>query len=234
MFQKPIFAVPILSHLLLQIVPERRRITSSLAIIVIIHVDLYNVNDYYKMILVINMLYTYAEAQEKYGSPYQIERKIQQGSLFKLAKGLYSDKKDVSPYAAITKMYPDAIITMDSAFFIHGLTDVVPDRINLATRRNSSRIRNENVRQFFLESHILEPGKTTVKHDGVTINIYSLERMLIELMRNSASMPLDYYKEIISNYRKRIDDMDIRAIEDYMQLFKRNDYMFDILQREVM
>jgi len=219
--------------LILALAPEGRS-TPSLIVRVITHINLHNVSDYSKMMLVINMLYTYAEAQEKYGSPYQMERKIQQGSLFRLAKGLYSAKKDVSPYAVATKMYPDAIITMDSAFFIHGLTDVVPSKINLATRRNSSRIQNENVRQFFLESHILNPGKTTMKHDGTIINIYSLERMLIELMRNNASMPLDYYKEIISSYRKRIDDMDIRAIENYMKLFKRNDYMFDILQREVM
>jgi len=180
------------------------------------------------------MLYTYTEAQQKYGSPYQIEREVKQGNLYKIARGLYSREKEISPYAMITKLYPDAIITMDSAFFIHGLTDVIPDKINLATRRNASRIKDESIRQFFLEDRIFEPGKTTMEYDAVAISIYSQERMLIELMRNSASMPLDYYKEIILSYRKRIDDMDIRAIEDYMKLFQRNDYMFDIFQKEVL
>ena len=180
------------------------------------------------------MLYTFTEAQQKYGSPYQITREIKQGNLFKLARGLYSYTEKVSPYALITKRYPDAIITRDSAFFIHGLTDVIPDKINLATRRNASRLTEKGIRQFFLEDRIFEAGKTTMEYDATTISIYSLERMLIELMRKSASMPLDYYKEIILSYRKRVDDLDIRAVEDYMKLFRRNDYLFDIFQKEVL
>ena len=180
------------------------------------------------------MIYTYTEAQSKYGSNYQIEKEMKQGNLFKIERGLYSTTSDVSPYAVISGKYPEAILTMDSAFFIHGLTDVVPDKICLATRRNFSRIRDEGIRQYFLEEHLFEPGKTTVNYDGEDIAIYGLERMLVELMRNSASMPLDYYKEIILSYRKRIDDMDIRSVEEYMDMFERNEYMFDILQKEVL
>lgn len=58
--------------------------------------------------------------------------------------------------------------------------------------------------------------------------------MLVELMRNSANMPLDYYKEVTSSYCKRIDAMDMRAVEDYMNLFERNDYMWDILYKEIL
>ena len=53
-------------------------------------------------------------------------------------------------------------------------------------------------------------------------------------MRRQASLPLDYYKEVIESYRKIIDELDIALVEDYMSLFKKNDYMFDILQREVL
>ena len=180
------------------------------------------------------MLYTYAEAEEKYGSSYQIEREVKKGNLFRIARGLYSAKAKVSPYATISKMYPDAIITMDSAFFIHGLTDVVPSKIHLATRRNALRIRDKSIKQSFIEDRLFEPGKISMSYAETAINIYSLERMLVELMRNSSSMPLDYYKEIISGYRSKIDKMDIRAIEEYIALFERNDYMFDILQREVL
>lgn len=73
-----------------------------------------------------------------------------------------------------------------------------------------------------------------MSHAGGTIRIYDAERMLVELMRNSASMPLDYYKEVINNYRRRSETLDIRSVEDYMDMFKRNDTMFDILQKEVL
>ena len=180
------------------------------------------------------MLYTYTEAQEKYGSSYQVGLAVKRGELFKFSRGLYSTSNNVSPYSVVAKKYPDAIITMDSAFFIHGLTDAISGKIHLATRRNALRISDMGIRQYFVEERLFEPGKTIMNYDEATISIYSVERMLVELMRSNAQMPLDYYKEIISSYRKRIDEMDIRAIEDYMSLFERNNYMFDIFQREVL
>ena len=180
------------------------------------------------------MLLNYSEAQKKFGSGYQIDRAILRGDLFKHTRGLYSSNRYVSPYAVVAKKYPDAVITMDSAFYIHGLTDVIPGKTHLATKRNALRIRDKSVHQYFLEEHLFEPGKTTIEYDSAEISIYSPERMLVELMRNNAQIPLDYYKEIISSYRKRIGEMDIRAIEEYMSLFERNEYMFNILQREVL
>ena len=180
------------------------------------------------------MLFTYTEAKEEYGSDYQLQRAVAHGDLFKLASGLYSSSKNVSPYAAVAKKYPEAIVTMDSAFFIHGLTDVIPDRINLVTKRNALRIKDEAIKQHFIEKHLLLPGKSTMSYDGADINIYNLERLLVELMRSSSRMPLDYYKEIVVSFRRRVEDMNIRAIEDYINLFERKDFLFDIFQREVL
>ena len=73
-----------------------------------------------------------------------------------------------------------------------------------------------------------------VERDGGTARMYNRERMLVEVMRRQASLPLDYYKEVISSYRKIADELDIALVEDYMALFKKNDFMFDILQREVL
>jgi hypothetical protein len=184
--------------------------------------------------MVIEMIYTYKEAQNKYGSNYQIEQGIKHGELFKLERGLYSNKPSISPYAAAARRYPHAIITMDSAYYIHGLTDVIPQTTHLATRRNATRIADARIKQFFTEDWLFEPGSVYMEYDNSTIRIYSKERMLVELMRNSKSLPLDYYKEIILSYRKQVDDLDIQSIEEYIGLFDRNEYMFNILQREVL
>jgi hypothetical protein len=80
----------------------------------------------------------------------------------------------------------------------------------------------------------LNPGAVDVEHQEGLVRMYNRERMLVEVMRRQASLPLDYYKEVIDSYRKIAGDLDIALIEDYMSLFKRNDYMFDILQREVL
>ena len=179
-------------------------------------------------------LFTYTEAISEFGSDYQLRRAVERGELFKLACGIYSSNRNVSPYAVSAKRYPEAIVTMDSAFFIHGLTDIIPGRINLATKRNALRIKDEAIKQHFIKERLFLPGKSSVNYDGADISIYSLERMLVELMRNSSSMPLDYYKEIIVSYRRRVEELDIRAVEDHINLFKRKDFLFDIFQREVL
>ena len=61
------------------------------------------------------------------------------------------------------------------------------------------------------------------------------ERMLVELLRKSASMPFDYYKEIIASYRRIAEELDIRQIEDCIALYDRScaESIFVKLQLEV-
>ena len=103
---------------------------------------------------------------------------------------------------------------MDSAFYFHNLTDVIPSKINLAIERNSSRIKDEKINQVLIIKKLFEIGKMQMTVEGATINVYDKERMLIELIRNKNQIAFDYYKEIISNYRKIINDLDISKIED--------------------
>ncbi len=201
---------------------------------VIAHIDLFCVSDYSKLACMNRKVMTYSYALESFGSDYRIAQAVKQGELYRVARGVYSTAKHADPYLVACAKYPEAIVTMDSAFYIHDLTDTVPDMVHLATRRNSTRIRIEGIKQYFLEDRIFGPGAITMPYKGGNIRIYSIERMLVELMRSSAALPLDYYKEIINSYRHRSEDLDIRAVEDYMNLFKRNDSMFDILQREVL
>lgn len=73
---------------------------------------------------------------------------------------------------------------MDSAFYFHNLTDVIPNKITLATKRNALRIKDNKITQVFTSEKLFEIGKTQIVVEGATINIYDKERMLIELIRN--------------------------------------------------
>jgi len=179
------------------------------------------------------MLYHWEDVLNIYGYPSKVREALAEGQLYKINRGLYSDTPYANPFGIIAAKYPFAIITMDTAFYIHGLTDVVPDTTHLATRRNATRIMDADVTQVFASDRIFSQGMVQMDYDGVSINIYDKERMLIEAMRNSKSMPFDYYKEIITSYRAIHETLDFQKIEEYMALFKRNQTMFNILQREV-
>lgn len=179
------------------------------------------------------MLFTYSDCLKKWQSDYQIKKRIQSGELYQIEKGVYSDEPTVSTLAIITFKYPKGIVTMDSAFYYHGLTDVIPDVIHLATDKHAIYINDNRVHQYYVLSNILNVGATTVERRDATVRIYDKERMLIELLRFKNKFPFDYYKEIIGNYRNIIYDLDIERIQDYAESFPRSKMINDALEMEV-
>lgn len=179
------------------------------------------------------MVYSYQEILKKLGSRTNIEKALKNEEIFRLKEGVYSDSDIVNPMIIISKKYAGAIITMDSAFYYYNLTDVIPTKVHVATSRNARRINDSEVIQYYLNNDFLNSGKTQVDVEGNKINMYDKERLLIELVRKRASIPFDYYKEIIGNYRQISHKLDMYKIEKYVSLFKNEVNLFDILQREV-
>lgn len=180
------------------------------------------------------MLMTYQEAEREYGSQYRVASAVRNGRLYQVGHGLYADTPKPNHFAVIVKKYPGAIITADTANYIHGLTDVIPTKTYLATLRNATRILDPSIVQVFVEAPYFDAGRSEIEYDGTAITIYNKERMLVELLRNSKSLSFDYYKEIIASYRRIVDTLDFRKVEGYIGMYQRNEFMFDALQREVL
>ena len=186
------------------------------------------------MVVVIKMVFTHKELKEAFKSDYQIKKAITDGKIHKIERGIYSTTKSAHSLEIIPKKYPSAIFTMDSAFYFHGLTDVIPDKMYLAVVRTASRrISNRNIAMVFVSEKYHEIGKTQIVFDGISIFIYDKERMLVELVRYKRRLPYDYYKEIINSYRKRIVELDVSKIEDYAMAFDAEEYIFRTIQEEV-
>lgn len=179
------------------------------------------------------MLYFRKELSGKYTSTYQLNKAIQNKIIFKIQNGIYSDEKYVNPLAIIKKKYPNAIFTMDSAFYYWNLTDVIPDKFCLATKRINVRYKDKNIKQYFIEEYLFEFGRTTLNVENVELNIYDKERMLIELIRRKNQLPFDYYKEIITNYRKIVNSLDSFKIFYYASFYKNETTLINRIQSEV-
>ncbi|MDC7302231.1 type IV toxin-antitoxin system AbiEi family antitoxin domain-containing protein [Agathobacter ruminis] len=180
------------------------------------------------------MLLTYQECIDKFGSDYKIKKEIADGMLFMKEKGIYSTKRNSSEIDVIMLKYPKAVYTGRSAFYYHSLTDVIPDHYYLATRRTDTRIRDSRIRQSFVKDDIFEAGISQMQYNNSQIRIYNIERMLIELMRFKAKFPMDYYKEIIQNYRRLSFDMDFGLVEEYAAMFNNGARLMDMIQMEVL
>ena len=178
------------------------------------------------------MLYFHKELKEKLKSDYQIQKAVEKKQYFKVDDGLYSDKSNTNYIEIIAKKFPNFVIYGDSAYYYHNLTDFIPNKVVLATTKNN-KIRSKYVKQVRLTNDLFNLGIIKIKINGITINIYNKERMLIELARSKNQMGYDMYKEIITNYRKISDDLDIEKIEKYLTHFPYADKLFEIIQDEV-
>lgn len=178
------------------------------------------------------MLYYHKELKEKIKTDYQIQKAVAEKKFFKVDEGLYSNKKNVDYIEIIKKKYPKFVIYGDSAYYYHNLTEFIPNKIVLATKKND-KIRSKYIKQVRLTEELFNIGITKIKVNGLEINIYDKERMLIELARNKKQMGYDMYKEIITNYRKHIDELDMEKIESYLSYYSNADKLFEIIQDEV-
>ena len=179
------------------------------------------------------MIYKYSEVVKKYGNKYQVSKALVDGKLFKLEEGLYSDDKYASDLEIITKKYPNAIFTMDTAFYFYDLTDVIPRKYQLAINEKKRKIENNKIELFYCSEEFFEVGKTALETHNAIVNIYDKERMLIELVRNKNKIPFDFYKEVLNNYRAQADNLEMRKIEEYLKYFKNRDNIFEVIRNKV-
>ena len=178
------------------------------------------------------MLYFHKELKEILKSNYQIQKAVEEKKFFKVDGGLYSDNPNVNYIEVIAKKYPSFVLYGDSAYYYHNLTDFIPPKIILATTKNDT-IRSNFIKQVRLTDELFNLGITKTEISGIKFNIYDKERMLIELVRSKNKMGYDMYKEIITNYRKIIDELDMEKIERYLPFFPYEDRLFEMIQDEV-
>ena len=180
------------------------------------------------------MLLSYKQCLEKYGSDYMIKKELRNGNLFLEEKGLYSTEKNASELDVVMKKYPRAVFNDRSAFYYHSLSDVIPEYYYLVTRRDDTRISDDKVKQSYSKNEIFELGIEVIERNGHMIRIYNMERMLVELMRFRSRYSLDYYKEIIQNYRRVSEEMDFGLVEEYAYMFSNGDNLMSHIQLEVL
>ncbi len=179
------------------------------------------------------MLLDYQGCTQEYANPYQIKQAIQRRTLYRIERGIYATVPHVSELAILQKKYPKAIITMESAFYYHGLTTDIPELYHLATPAKAARLKDRRIKQWFVPAKLFPLGQIEMEQEGTRIRIYDKERMLIELLRYKSSLPYDYYKEILRHYRRMLETLDIERIQEYASIFPRSETIWKRLEEEV-
>ena len=166
------------------------------------------------------MIYLYKDLTNLGYSDYKIKKAVQNNEFYLVAKGIYSDNKKYNYLEVICKKHPNAILTLESAAYCYGLIKKQPKVYRVATKQKDRKINNEKIKQTFMSNNLYFVGSNTVKYLGFNINIYDLERLLIEIVRNKKTMNFDVYKSIISSYQKITKLLNKKKLEKYILEFK--------------
>ena len=179
------------------------------------------------------MLYSYKEALEKFGSRYQVQKLLDEDVLYKHSRNVYSEDEYTNELKIITKKYPNAVFTLNSAFYFYNLTDMIPKKNYLAIEESAKISEKNGFEVTYMKKTLHNLGRTTLKTHNATINIYDREKLLIELIRNKNRFFYDYYKEIIKNYREIANELDVQKITDYLKHYRNKDTILMTIQNEV-
>ena len=182
------------------------------------------------------MIYTYSELQKKLGYYQLFKEAIVNGKYFKIGRGVYSDQvTNLNERELIFATYPNAVLTLESAFSFHDLSDYVPVKYVIATSQKAHKIINDKVQQLYYSDNLLDIGKTRVKTQFGYINVYDKERMLIELFRLKHKLSYSYYKELVNSYRDLVKEngLNINKLVKYCHMFSNGQSILSRIQEVV-
>lgn len=180
------------------------------------------------------MVMKFSECCKKYGGRYQTECLIRKGDLHKVATGLYSDKSLWSDIEVVLAKYPNAVVTLQSAYYYYELSDAIPDAFHLATDRDATKIYDKQIVQSFLPKGTIGIGVVSGKFmNEEIVRIFDKERLLIETARNKTKLPYDLYKEVIESFRRIKDSLYPAKLTDYLEAFPKKESIMHTIESEV-
>ncbi|MGN0888722.1 MAG: hypothetical protein ACI4UY_07565 [Kiritimatiellia bacterium] len=180
------------------------------------------------------MVMNYSVCCEKFGGRYRTDQLIREGKLFKVATGLYSDTPDWSDIEVVLAKYPNAVVTLQSAYYYYELSDSIPEVFHLATDRDASKIYDERIVQHFMPKGTIGIGVVASKFMSDEVSrIFDKERLLIETARNKTKLPYDLYKEVVESFRKIKETLYPSKLTDYLESFPKRDSILRTIESEV-
>lgn len=128
-----------------------------------------------------------------------------EGYIEKLRYGYYRwiENETIGETDIIVKLFPDAIICMNSALSFYGYCDA-PSEWHLAVSKDSGKSRFNIdypfVKPYYIEQSFLEIGLTEGEIDGVSVKIYDRERVICDCLRYRNRMDKEVFNSAIKGY----------------------------------
>ena len=135
-----------------------------------------------------------------------IQKMLAEGLIEKVKWGYYHWIEEFcgSEVEIINRLFPDAVLCMETALFHYRYSDRNPAEWNITIDKNVSRQRTK-IDYPFIKAYRVEPalvtlGETTAKIDFMEVSIYDRDRTICDVLRNMNKMDKEIFNKAIQNY----------------------------------
>ena len=144
-------------------------------------------------------------------SYYKINKMVEQHLLSKMNNKMYENaiySGDDSDYASAMAYIPKGVICMMSAARYYGLTNYLPDVVDVAIERDmkvSTLPEWPRLHIWYFPEKRYEAGIITEKDEGGEFRIYNVEKTVVDILYYRNKIGIEETREILKNYLSRAD-----------------------------
>ncbi|MBC7197449.1 MAG: type IV toxin-antitoxin system AbiEi family antitoxin domain-containing protein [Deferribacterales bacterium] len=156
-------------------------------------------------------------------SSRQIKKLVESGDINRIKRGYYEISDNIYPEeAVIARLFPDAVIFLESALMHYGYTDRIPQAWQIAVDRDSEKsqyiIDYPLIEVFYIEPRLLEIGLEVIKVGEVEVKIFNRDRTICDVLRYENKLEREVFTNAIKRYI-RDPKKNVRNLFEYAKVF---------------
>lgn len=138
----------------------------------------------------------------------QIKKLVEEEIIRRIKQGYYELNEVIYPEEVlIAKLFPDAVIYLESALNYYGYTDRIPKTWQIAVNKDSEKtqykkLRYPKIKPFYIEKKYLEIGLDSIDIGGINIKIFNRDRTICDILRYKNKIENEVFNNAIQNYLK--------------------------------
>ncbi|MCD7854108.1 MAG: type IV toxin-antitoxin system AbiEi family antitoxin domain-containing protein [Clostridiales bacterium] len=135
-----------------------------------------------------------------------VKQLLDEGYIERIRQGYYHWIYDIETgeIVIINRLFPDAVLCMETALFYYKYSDRNPAEWNFAIDRNVSKLRTKIdypfIKAYRMESDLVTLGETTGEIDFTKVRIYDRDRTICDVLKNMSRMDREIFNKAIQGY----------------------------------
>lgn len=160
---------------------------------------------------------------------YEVKKLLENNKIKNVSHGLYLDYNlDVDQFFLISFKYPLAVISYNSAFYLHNLTNKIPHEHHITVPRNKSVRGNYIVHRVSNKYYNIGIEKKETLHGNI-INLYNPERCICDMIKHPNNFDIEEQNRIL-NYYFTSELKNIDRLLEYSKTFNIYDKINTIVE----